>query len=83
MLRAGHTPPDVALEYRQITPIRRTGSLDTSRQRNGPVSGHISGTYPLIPAYQDLGFATTVTDGDDDTASIQFQVSVVAASTGA
>ena len=54
----GHTTPDVALEYRQITPIRRTGSLDTSRQRNGPVSGHVSGTYPLIPAYQDLGFAT-------------------------
>ena len=56
----GHTPPDVALEYLQITPIRRTGSLDTSRQRNGPVSGHVSGTYPLIPAYQDLGFATPV-----------------------
>ena len=35
-------------------PHRRTGSLDTSRQRNGPVAGHVSGTYPLIPAYQDL-----------------------------
>ena len=53
----------MALEYRQITPIRRTGSLDTSRQRNGPVSGHVSGTYPLIPAYQDLGFATTADAG--------------------
>ena len=56
----------VALEYRQITPIRRTGSLDTSRQRNGPVSGHISGTYPLIPAYQDLGFATPASAPESD-----------------
>ena len=29
------------------------------------------------------GYIYTVTDDDDDTASIQFQVSVVAASTGA
>ena len=39
----------MALETRQITPIRRTGSLETSRQRHGLVAGHVSGTYPHMP----------------------------------
>ena len=49
----------MALETRQITSIRRPGSLETSRERHGPVAGHVSGTYSLMPAYQDFGFAHT------------------------
>ena len=34
----------MALDTRQITPIRRTGRLETSRPRDGSVAGHVSGT---------------------------------------
>ena len=53
-----HTPPDVAFATRQLTPIRRPGRRETNRPRHGPVAGHISGTYPRMPAYQDVGGAT-------------------------
>ena len=49
------TPSDVALATRQITPIRRPGRRETSRPRHGPVAGHVSGTYPLMPASQASG----------------------------
>ena len=54
----GHTPPAVGLATWPITPIRRPGRLETSRQRHGSVAGHVSGPYPRMPAYQDVGCAT-------------------------
>ena len=40
-----------------ITPIRRTGRLETNRPRGGPVAGHVSGTSPLMPASHAVGCA--------------------------
>ena len=37
---------------------RRPGSPETSRQRHDPVAGPVSGTYPLMPASQDVGCGT-------------------------
>ena len=54
----GHTPSDVAFAHRQLTPIRRPGSLETSRQRHGPGAGHVSGPYPRRLASHAVGCAT-------------------------
>ena len=45
------------LVTRPITPIRRTGRLETNRPRGGPVAGHVSGTSPLMPASHAVGCA--------------------------
>ena len=45
------------LVTRPITPIRCTGRRETNRPRSGPVAGHVSGTFPLMPASHAVGCA--------------------------
>ena len=46
------------MRYSSPTSTSRLQSGEGGSVDHGPVAGHVSGTYSLMPAYQNFGFAT-------------------------